>query len=311
MLVIKVGGSIQDDVAQLQRVMDDVVWAATSAGRDGRAGSGGLSPVVVHGGGKAISAAMKDAGLQPRFVKGQRYTDEATIAIVERCLCGSGSVNEQIVAMVDRAAGAAVAREGTRFVRGVALHALGACVLHARRVAPEGSPDDLGLVGWVSRVNTQVILGCASVGVPVIAPVALDAERPGGKLNINADLAAGAIAEALGPACHGFVLVSDTPGIRDDRGTFLATISRAEIERLIGVGAIDGGMLPKVQACVMALDAGIGRTAGKAGGGGAGGGGGVGGGVCVVDGRQAGALRAVLEDAEAACRAGLGTRLVG
>jgi acetylglutamate kinase len=268
LVVVKVGGSIQDDPAQLRLVAAD----AAALSREG------LHPVLVHGGGKAISAAMKAAGLTPRFVRGQRYTDPATLEIVERCLCGPGSINEDLVTMIEQAGAPAIG-----------LHSLGACVLHARRSTPAGSPDDLGLVGDVTRVGAPVIRGLCTLGIiPVIAPVALadlgdrrDADERaaalplGARLNVNADLAAGAVAAALRPAA--FILVSDTPGIRTGTGDYAAVLARAEIDRLTAAGVIDGGMRPKVEGCAMALDAGVAC-------------------VLIVDGRRPGALRrAVLQ----------------
>ena len=255
LVLIKVGGSIQDDPAQMARVMRDVAAIAASGAR----------PLVVHGGGKAITAALKEAGIASRFVAGQRYTDEATLRIAERVL--NLTVNAELCTMLSQAG-----------ARAAPLHSLGACVLKARRTTETGKPEmphaDLGLVGRVSKVDAGTILGVAGDGlIPVIAPVALDEEHPpAGRLNINADLAAGAVAAAVRPGR--FILVSDTPGIRirpDDSSSFAQSLSRTELGTLIASGVIDGGMLPKVQACFAALDAGVSN-------------------VCIVDGRVGGAL---------------------
>ena len=255
LVLIKVGGSIQDDPAQMARVMRDVAAIAASGAR----------PLVVHGGGKAITAALKEAGIASRFVAGQRYTDEATLRIAERVL--NLTVNAELCTMLAQAG-----------ARAAPLHSLGACVLKARRTTETGKPEmphaDLGLVGRVSKVDAGTILGVAGDGlIPVIAPVALDEEHPpAGRLNINADLAAGAVAAAVRPGR--FILVSDTPGIRirpDDSSSFAQSLSRTELGTLIASGVIDGGMLPKVQACFAALDAGVSN-------------------VCIVDGRVGGAL---------------------
>lgn len=253
-IVIKVGGSIQDDPAQMRLVARDAALLAAT----------GAQITLVHGGGKAISAAMKEAGLTPRFVAGQRYTDAPTLRIAERVL--ARRVNAELVAMLNEAGAQALG-----------LHSLGTCVLGARRTTETGKPDephaDLGNVGRVPRdgVNTSVLRGLLLQGIiPVLAPVAIDLE-PGendpGKLNVNADLAAGTVAAALGASR--FVLVSDTAGIRTDPArpeTALAHITRGDIDGLVRSGAIDGGMLPKVQACLEAIDAGARR-------------------VCIVDGR--------------------------
>ncbi len=263
-LVIKVGGSIQDDAAQLRTVMRGVATLASLGAR----------PVLVHGGGKAITSAMTKAGLTSRFVQGQRYTDEAALEIAERVLVHT--VNRELVEMLQD--------EGCP-ARG--LHTLGECVLTAVRAGTDAAPgkpsEDLGLVGRVAHVNAGSILGTCDAGlVPVIAPVAREAGGggggaggsggSGGKLNVNADLVAGTVARTLVP--RAFLLVSDTFGVRADvtrEDSFLPEISRMTVDELTAKGAIAGGMLPKLQACFEALGAGVGR-------------------VCIIDGRIAGSL---------------------
>lgn len=238
MVTIKVGGSIQDDPAQLLGVAESIAARVRRTGQP---------CAVVHGGGKAISAAMRQAGLPARFVQGQRYTDEPTLAIVARVLCGQ--VNAELCA--------ALARAG---LRPAPLHAQSACVLTAQRIAE----PDLGLVGQVapSGVRADVIRSlCAAGLVPVIAPVARDADAQGlgAFLNVNADLAGGAVAAALGSGA--FLLVSDTPGVRtspEPGSPCAGRIDAATIDRLTASGVIDGGMLPKVHACLAALAAGAG-----------------------------------------------------
>ncbi|MBL8990352.1 MAG: acetylglutamate kinase [Phycisphaerae bacterium] len=239
-VLIKVGGSIQDDPAQITAVMRDAA-AAARAGRP---------CVVVHGGGKAISAAMNAAGLTPRFVAGQRYTDGPTLEIAERVL--AETVNRELCA--------ALAGAGAR---PYPLHSLGTCVLMASRSGETGKPGqppaDLGLVGRVHTVAAEVLAGlCLQGFVPVIAPVAVESPRTAGspgKLNVNADLAAGTVARALRPGA--FVLVSDTPGVRTDATRYAPELDRAAVAGLIASGVIDGGMLPKIQACLEAIDAGV------------------------------------------------------
>ena len=234
-VVVKVGGSIQDDVTQMRHVMRDI--AALSAL--------GALPVIVHGGGKAISAAMTAAGLQARFVQGQRYTDEATLAIVERVLVRT--VNAQLCALLEEEGAASFP-----------LHSLGSCVLFAERSGTDESPgppsEDLGLVGRITRVAAPVIRGLTSQRlVPVIAPVALTSDGTA-KLNVNADLAAGAIAAALRAPI--FMLVSDTTGVRtapDPAAPHAPSLSKADVDRLSASGIIAGGMLPKLNACFEAL----------------------------------------------------------
>jgi len=241
MTIIKIGGSIQDDAAQVAQIAAEIATLAAL----------GAQICLVHGGGKAISAATRAAGIEPRFVRGQRYTDAHTLAVAEHVL--AHTVNAELCGAL-AAAGA----------RPAALHSLGTCVLHARLLTGPGEETgdlglagDLGLVGEVATVRTDVLLALAAQGlIPVIGPIATagTAHSPSGKLNINADLAAGAVAAALSAAR--FILLSDTPGIRrvaTDADTVISVLSQSEIETLRASGAIDGGMLPKVQACQMAL----------------------------------------------------------
>lgn len=244
-LVVKFGGSVQDDPAQTRAIIDDIAALAQL----------GLNPIVVHGGGKAISAAMTAAGLTSRFIAGQRYTDAPALAIAERVL--AGQINAEIVRLLTE-----------RGVRAVSLTTLGCCVLRAARSGASdehGHPIDLGLVGQVEHVQADVLHALCNDGiVPVIAPVAQDVDEANttGKLNVNADLAAGMVAQAIRP--RAFILVSDTPGIRTDAAdpaSCAARLSVADIARLKQSKVVDGGMLPKVQACLMALDAGVGHVA--------------------------------------------------
>jgi acetylglutamate kinase len=237
-LVIKFGGSVQDDPTQTASIIDDLATLAKL----------GLRPVVIHGGGKAISAAMTAAGLQSRFIAGQRYTDAPALAIAERVL--AGDINRGIVE--------ALAQRG---VPATSLTTLGACVLHATRTGAtdeQGHPIDLGLVGRVHSVRTDIIDAVLAAGhIPVIAPVAIDLDpaNPTGRLNVNADYAAGEVARALHP--RGFILVSDTPGIRriaTDPASCAQRLSISDIAELRRTKVIDGGMIPKVEACLMAFD---------------------------------------------------------
>lgn len=266
-VVVKVGGSIQDHPATMRALMGEVAALSLL----------GAHVCVVHGGGKAITAALASAGLASRFVGGQRYTDAATLQIAERVL--ALDVNQELTGYL-----------GEWGAQGVGLHSLATCVLRARRVTAADPAQDLGLVGEVVDVDAAVLLGLMdSARVPVIAPVALDAagmgqsesdgegaSAGGGKLNVNADLAAGAVADALKP--DAFILVSDTPGVRVDATTYAPLLRRPQVEDLKRRGVIDGGMLPKVRAAEMALDAGV-TT------------------VAIVDGRSPGNILAALSGA--------------
>ena len=195
--------------------------------------------VVVHGGGPQISALLKRLNIESRFENGLRVTDEATMAAVEMVLCGQ--VNKAVVASFAahgaRAAGIS-GRDGN-LLRAVVKN------------------PALGLVGEVEAVDPALIL-CLLEGdfVPVVAPVA---NGPDGQaLNINADTAAGALAGAL--AADYFILISDVPGVLDAEGRLITSLTRAEIEKLRAEGVITGGMIPKVESCLHALNAGCQRA---------------------------------------------------
>ncbi len=234
-VVVKVGGSIMDEPETLRRLLADVSFMRTV----------GMRPVLVHGGGKAISAAMEQAGLEAQFVQGRRYTDERTLAIAEHVLVDqiNKTMVDQLLELGEKAMG---------------LHSLGSCVVFAKRLflpGDGGRKIDVGMVGEVDWVNAELINAIIDTGkIPVIAPIARD--RSGGKLNVNADSVAGHVAAAL--SAEKLVLVSDTHGIRRsaDPNSLARHLDRAEIESLIHNGVISAGMLPKVEASFTALDGG-------------------------------------------------------
>jgi acetylglutamate kinase len=236
-VVVKLGGSVIDEPEYQKKLLADVVFMATV----------GIRPVLVHGGGKAITKAMNESGLEPQWVNGRRYTDERTMAIVEHVLIHeiNASICETIKQLGCEAMG---------------LHSLSSCVLFAeplRMTDSQGRKIDLGLVGEVKTVNSQLLKNlCASETIPVIAPVAID--RGGGKLNVNADSAAGKVAAAVD--AEKFVSVSDTNGILKDKNdpeSNISSATEAEIKQMIESGIITEGMLPKVEACLIALDGGV------------------------------------------------------
>ncbi len=238
-VVVKVGGSIMDQPEDLKSLVEDVCFMA----------SVGIRPVIVHGGGKSINAAMAQAGLESQFVQGRRYTDERTLAIAEHVLVNE--VNKHILETI--------AASGHKCV---GLHTLASCVVFGKRLflsGEEGRKIDIGMVGEVDWVNTQLLEAVCDAGyIPVIAPIARD--RTGAKLNINADSVAGGVAAAL--KCEKLLLVSDTPGIRksDDPTDWATHLTRAQIDQLVEAKIIATGMLPKVEASIMALEAGVKKT---------------------------------------------------
>ena len=239
-VVVKMGGSIMDNERALADMLTDVVFMSAV----------GMRPVIVHGGGKAISNAMEQRGLEVQFVQGRRYTDQRTLTVVEHVLCNE--VNRHLAEVIEQQGGSAMG-----------LHTLGSGVLFGEKLflqEEDGRTIDLGSVGRVTDVNEKMIrLLCDEHTVPVIAPLARD--KTGGKLNCNADTAAGEVAAAL--KAEKLVVVSDTHGIRRDPGdsdSMIEQISEDEIRTLIDDGTISGGMLPKVEACLRALDAGVSRA---------------------------------------------------
>jgi len=238
-VVVKMGGSVMDDDRAMADILTDVVFMRTV----------GMRPVIVHGGGKAISQAMEKRGLEVQFVQGRRYTDQRTLTVVEHVLCSQ--INRQIVTTIEALGCSAMG-----------LHTLSSGVLFGEKLFLEadGRKIDLGLVGKVTSVNAKLVeLLCQAGTVPVIAPLARDSA--GQKLNCNADTAAGEVAAAL--KAEKLVVVSDTHGIRrdpKDPETLIPSLSEAEIQKLVTDGTISSGMLPKVEACLRALDAGVARA---------------------------------------------------
>lgn len=198
----------------------------------------GMNPVVVHGGGPQIDAAVKQAGITPRFVRGMRVTDAATMDIVEQVL--AGKISGEIVAALNRHGARAVGLSGKD----------GELVVARKRAGGE----DLGLVGEIVGVNPEVLDALDSRGfVPVIAPTAADPQ--GTTYNINADIVAGKIAEAL--RAEKLVLLTDTEGVRGRDGRLIPTLTAEDAAALIADGTIAGGMIPKIECCLEALRGGV------------------------------------------------------
>lgn len=213
----------------------------------------GINPVVVHGGGPQIGQLLKRLGKEAKFVEGMRVTDSETMDIVEMVL--AGLVNKEIVSNINRAGGRAIGLSGKD----------GSLICARKLVLQRDDPKlqvpeiiDLGHVGEVSRINPQVLeLIDKDRFVPVIAPVGYNKEE-GVSYNINADLVAGAIAKALGAAK--LVLLTDVPGVLDENKHLRSQLTAAEANAWISAGTIAGGMIPKVQCCLDAVDHGVGRA---------------------------------------------------
>ncbi len=236
--IIKLGGSVMEHPEALRALLVDVVFMQTV----------GLRPVIVHGGGKAISAAMARAGLEPRFVQGRRYTDDATLEIAARVL--AEEVNADIVRHINKFGGRAAGLH----------HKANQQCLYGQRMTlagPNGEVVDLGRVGEVNEVDVPPIESmCLGGVVPVLPCLAEDDD--GGLLNVNADTAAAAVAQAL--QAEKLVFLTDMPGIlrdRNDPETLLRNLNPADCRELIDQGVIDKGMIPKVDACLACLEAGV------------------------------------------------------
>ena len=236
-VIIKYGGSAMEQADLKDQFALDVILLQLV----------GISPIIVHGGGPQIGALMKKLGKEPQFIGGMRVTDAETVEIVEMVLVGK--INKEIVGLINLHGG-----------RAVGLSGKDGDLLRARkrlhRMA-SGEEVDLGLVGAVEHVNTEPIRLLEDQGfVPVIAPVGVGAK--GETLNINADLVAGEVAAALG--AEKLIHLTDVQGIKGTDGKLISTLSRKEAERLMQSGVIDGGMLPKVESALRALEGGTAKA---------------------------------------------------
>lgn len=227
--VIKYGGSAMRDPAALNGVIRNVLLLQLV----------GIRPVLVHGGGPEIDRWIERMGGKKVVLNGLRVTDDDTMEIVEMAL--AGRANKSLVAEVHRAGGKAIGLSG----RDGAL------------LVGETISEELGRAGRIIQVNTEVVQLATNAGfIPVVCSVAADTE--GGPLNVNADTAAAALAGALGAAK--LVLLTDTDGVygtAGDRNTLLGRITPTDVERLIATGKADGGMVPKLEAGLRALDDGV------------------------------------------------------
>jgi acetylglutamate kinase len=238
-IVIKYGGHAMGDEAMAREFARDVVLLEQTA----------INPVVVHGGGPQIGAMLSRLGIKSEFAAGLRVTDAATVEIVEMVL--AGSINKQIVGFINAAGGKAIGlcgKDGNMVV---------AKKVSRTVVDPDSNIEkvvDLGFVGEPDKVDVsllQQMLGREMI--PVLAPVATSAT--GGTFNVNADTFAGAVAGAL--KAKRLLLLTDVPGVLDKSKKLIPEMSVADIRRLIADGTISGCMIPKVETCIYALEAGV------------------------------------------------------
>ena len=237
--LIKMGGSAMEDPALVHKVMRDIVFLEVA----------GINPVVVHGGGKAISAAMHEAGLNAEFIGGFRVTSPEAIDIVQTTL--SHTINPGLVDMLTELGCKATGLPGTTVFIGERIQATN----------DDGQQVDIGRVGQAIGCNLAAVQSAIdSETVPVISPLA--AEQGSGKpLNVNADLAAACLAKAL--RATKLVYLSDVPGILSDvsdPNSLIPSINHSEAKALIADGTISGGMLPKIASALDSLDHGVGKV---------------------------------------------------
>jgi acetylglutamate kinase len=231
-IVLKYGGSAMTDLAQRASFARDVVLLKYI----------GLRPVIVHGGGPQIGRTLERLGVKSTFVDGLRVTDDQTMDVVEMVL--GGTVNREIVSLIQQAGGRAIGLTGND----------GDMIRVTRRTSLD---RDLGRVGQVRGVDPGPISAVADAGyVPVIAPIGVDED--GISHNVNADEAAGAIAEAL--HAEKLIVLTDVEGVLDAQAVLIPQLTIVEARKHIAEGTIRGGMIPKIECCISALESGVGRT---------------------------------------------------
>jgi acetylglutamate kinase len=237
--VVKYGGHAMGDAALARDFAEDIVLLKAV----------GINPVVVHGGGPQIGAMLKKLGVESQFVDGLRVTDAETAKVAEMVL--SGAINKELVGWINAAGGSAVGISGKDggFVRAVKVD--------RTQKDPDSNIEqavDLGFVGEPDKVDRTIIDTISSAGmIPVVAPIGVGID--GHTYNINADTMAGAIAAALGASR--LFLLTDVAGVLDKAGQLLTDLDPAAVKALQSDGTISGGMIPKIQTCVDAVEAGV------------------------------------------------------
>lgn len=233
-IVVKYGGNAMVDDALTQEFAQDIALMKLV----------GMNPVVVHGGGPQIGSLLEKLGIQSEFIAGMRVTDAATMEVVEMVL--GGAVNKTVVSLLNQAGGKAIGITGKD-----------GALIRAKKMAmkdADGKVLDIGFVGEVEHVNREVIDALVhSDFIPVIAPVGVGAD--GQSYNINADLVAGKVAEAL--SAEKLMLLTNVAGLQDKAGKVLTGLTTAQVDGLIADGTIYGGMLPKIQCALEAVKHGV------------------------------------------------------
>ncbi len=235
-VVIKYGGNAMINEELKHSVMEDVTLLKYV----------GMNPIVVHGGGPDISAALKTYNVESHFEHGLRVTDEQTMRVAQMVLVGK--TNKEIVAHINEKGGKAI----------------GLCGIDGRLIEcekltedEEGNPIDVGFVGKITKINTKILNTIASDEyIPVIAPIGTD--KDGQSYNINADTVAGAVASSL--QAEKLIFLTDVEGVKDKEGNVIYEIPNEDVHKLIEDGTISGGMIPKVLGCSEAIEKGVNRV---------------------------------------------------
>ena len=235
-MVIKFGGSAMEQKEVTDRVLRDIVLLECI----------GIKPVIVHGGGKAISSKLQEVGIEPHFIDGLRYTCHKTIDVVDDVL--HNDVNASLVKTMTEMGGTSKAVSGKNIIK-------------AKKMIPKdritGDDIDLGWVGEVCDIDTKEILNDLKAGfIPIITPLATDSD--GNTFNVNADIAACKVAEKIG--AEKLIFLSDVPGVLKDftdESTLISSIKIDEVDELISSEVISGGMLPKIESAISALHNGV------------------------------------------------------
>lgn len=241
-IVIKFGGHAMVDDRLKHAFAMDVILLKTV----------GMHPVIVHGGGPQIGEVLQKMGKESRFYQGMRITDDETMDVVEMVL--GGKVNKEIVALINREGGKAVGLSG-KDGHLILARKMDVSTLPKLEKTPE--IIDLGKVGEVERVNPEVIMSLEAEGfIPVTAPVGVGLQ--GETYNINADLVASAMAVALG--AEKLILLTDVQGVMDQEGRLVSTLDSSTAETSIRKGIVQGGMIPKVNCCIQAVERGVAKA---------------------------------------------------
>ncbi len=232
-VVIKYGGHAMNNDIMKEKVISDIVLMKFV----------GINPVIVHGGGPAINYWIGKSGKESRFINGLRVTDKDTMEVAQMVLVGQ--INQEIVALIQKLGGKAMGISG---VDG------GTIIARKKEMLVDGQPADLGYVGEVAEINTELINQAIDHGfIPVISPIGCDAN--GQVYNINADYAAGSIAASL--HADKLFMLTDINGVQDDNETVISVLDFAKAEEYKNKGIIRGGMIPKVDCCMDAIRGGV------------------------------------------------------